>query len=98
MCNGHYLLTGIRESSLDSVYEVTREDKQCQELNKILTDSVFGGMPEKEALFTEAIWSEYSARMAELAYLKGLQDMYALSMDLSGRSTNELYKLITGEQ
>ena len=97
MSNSHFIISCIREKSLDSLYSVTNKDEKCQELNKKLTDAVFGGMSTENALATEAIWSEYSARLVELAYLKGMQDMYNFNEDTRSSSLTELYKLIMGE-
>ena len=46
MENSHFIFERIREKSLDSLYNLTRDDKRCKELSEKFTDMLFGGMDE----------------------------------------------------
>lgn len=98
MENSHFIFECIREKSLDSLYNLTRDDKRCKELSEKFTDMLFGGMDEKSALKTEETYSELSTRLVEIAYLKGVQDMFVLYKDLSSESILNLYSKVMGEE
>lgn len=91
------IIKGIRENALDSTYRVINNDKLCKLLSDKLSENIFGDMQEVRALETEAILSEYIARLMELAYLKGVQDMFEFNIDITGNTLSDTYCRIMGE-
>jgi hypothetical protein len=97
MKSDHFIVNSIRKKSMDSIYTVAKIDKCCVELEEELNQKIFQIMPRKDALATEEVWSELSARLCEIAYLKGMQDIVNLYRDLSGDLVQTLYEDVMGE-
>ena len=84
------ILTEMVRNDMESCYEAINSDAVLRELDK----EFYSLEPEVDAdafRILEELFSKYSVRMAHIAYVQGMKDLYELCLELK-ENTNDIMK------